>query len=136
MCDAIHIGNTQQKSKKRMDGHFSNLLRLLKNGEKSDSFAAHYEQHCNTTTTRTDLRKYMTFKVVRQLIPIDAMKTFTKPNCNLCMEERITILKTLRDKLVTILNKNSEMYGECKHKTCFHRLCVSTDDPEIMRCKG
>ena len=34
MCDAIYIGKTQQTLKKRMDGHFSNLLRLLKNGQK------------------------------------------------------------------------------------------------------
>ena len=32
MCDAIYIGNTQQTFKKIMDGHFYNLLRLLKNG--------------------------------------------------------------------------------------------------------
>ena len=32
MCDAIYIGNTQQTFKKIMDGHLSNLLRLLKNG--------------------------------------------------------------------------------------------------------
>ena len=31
MCDAIYIGNTQQTFKKRMDGHFSNVQRLLKN---------------------------------------------------------------------------------------------------------
>ena len=36
MCDAIYIGNTQQTFKKRMDGHFSDLQRLLKNGQKSD----------------------------------------------------------------------------------------------------
>ena len=47
----------------------------------------------------------MTFKVVKQLNLIGAMKTFTKPNCNLCMEERLTILKNLRDKRVTIMNK-------------------------------
>ena len=47
MCDAIYIGNTQQTFKKRMDGHFSDLLCLLKNGQKSDSFAAHFEQHFN-----------------------------------------------------------------------------------------
>ena len=110
MCDAIYVGNTQQTLKKTMDGHFSDLLRLLKNGQKSDSFAAHFEQHFNTTTSSTDLCKYMTFKVVKQLSRIDAMKKFTKPNCNLCMEERLTILKTLRDKRVTIMNKNSEMY--------------------------
>ena len=39
------------------------------------------------------------------------MKTFTKPNCNPCMEERLTILKKLRDKRVTIMNKNLEIYG-------------------------
>ena len=136
MCDAIYIGNTQQTFKKRMDGHFSNLIRLLKNGHKSDSFAAHFEQHFNTTTSRTDLRKYMPFKVVKQLSPIGEMKTFTKPNCNLCMEERLTILKKLRDKRVTIMNKNSEIYGACRHKTCFHIFCLSTDDPVLNGWKG
>ena len=129
MCDAIYIGNTQQTFKKRMDGHFSDLLSLLKNGQKSDSFSAHFEQNFNTTTPRTDLCKYMRFKVVKQLNLIGAMKTFTKPNCNLCIEERLTILKKLRDKRVRIMNKNSEIYGACRHKTTFHLFCLSTDDP-------
>ena len=77
MCDAIYIGNTQHTFKKRMDGHFSNLLRLIKNKQKPNSFAAHFDQHFNTTTSRTYLCKYMTFKVVKQLNPIGAMKTFT-----------------------------------------------------------
>ena len=34
MCDAIYIGNTQHKFKKIMDGHFSDVQRLLKNGQK------------------------------------------------------------------------------------------------------
>ena len=78
-----------------MDDHFSDLLRLLKNGHKPDSFAAHREQHFNATTSRTYLRKYMTFKVVNQLKPIGATKTFTKPNRNLCIEERLKILKSM-----------------------------------------
>ena len=131
MCDAIYIGNIQQTFKKRMDGHFSDLLRLLKNGYKSDSFTVHFEQHFNTTTSRTDLRKYMTFKVVNKLNPIGAMKTFTKPNCNPFMEEHFTILKQVRDKRVTIMNKNLEIYGACRHKTCFQRFCLSTDDPVL-----
>ena len=94
-----------------MDGHFSDILRLLKNGQKSDSFSAHFEQHFNSTTSRTYLRKYTTFKVLKQINPIGAMKTFTKPNCNLCMEEHLTIFKRLGDKRVTIINKNSEIYG-------------------------
>ena len=99
-----------------MDGHLSYILCILKNGQKPDSFAAHSEQQFNTTTSRTDLRKYMAFKVVKELNPIDAMKTFTKSNCNLCMEERLKILKKIRDKRVTVMNKNSEIYGACRHK--------------------
>ena len=71
----------------------------------------------------------MAFKVVKQINPIGEMKTFTKPNCNICMEERLTILKKLRDKRVTIMNKNSEIYGACQHKMTFHQFCLSTDDP-------
>ena len=61
MCDAIYIGNTQQTLKIRMGGHFSDLQRLLKSRQKSDSFDANSVQHFNTTTSRTDLRTYMTF---------------------------------------------------------------------------
>ena len=63
-CDAIYIGNTQKTFKKRMDGHFSELLCLLKNRQKSDSFSAHFVQHFNTTTSHTELPKFMTFKVL------------------------------------------------------------------------
>ena len=42
----------------------------------------------------------MTFKVVNQLNQIGTMQTIMKPNCNLCMQERLTILKKLRGKHV------------------------------------
>ena len=71
----------------------------------------------------------MTFKVVKQLNPIGAMKTFTKPNCNLCMEERLTILKNLQDKRITTVSNNSEIYGTCRHKTTFCIFFPITDDP-------
>ena len=129
MCDAIYIGNTQKTFKTILDGHFSNLLRLLKNGQKLDSFAVYFEQYFNTTTPRTDLRKYMMFKVVKQVNQISAMKTSTKPNCNLCMQERLTILKKICDKRVTTMNKKSDIFGACRHKTTFCRFPPSTDDP-------
>ena len=77
MWDAIYIVKKQQTLKKIMDSHFSDLLRLLKNRQTLDSFDAHIEQHFNTTTSHTDLRKYMTFKVVKKLNPIGAVKTIT-----------------------------------------------------------
>ena len=86
MCDASYIGDTQKTFKKIMDGHFSDIQRLVKNGQKSDSFAAHFVQHFDNSTARTDLRTRMTFKVLKQLNPIGVMKTFTKPNCNPCMQ--------------------------------------------------
>ena len=116
-----------------MDGHFSDLLCLLKNGQKSDSFAAHFVQHFNNTISRTEIRKCMTFKVIKQLNPIGEMKTFTKTNCYFCMQECLTILKMIRDKRVTVMNKNLEIYGACRNKTCFHRFCLSTDDPVFNR---
>ena len=119
-----------------MDGYFSNLQRLLKNGQKSDWFAAHFVQDFNNTTSRTDQRKCMMFKVIKQLNPIRAMKTFTKQNFNLCMRERLTILKKLCDKGVIVMNKNSEIYGVCWHKTTFRQFFLSTDDTVFNRWKG
>ena len=78
----------------------------------------------------------MTFKVLKQLNPIGAMKTFTKPNCNICMQERLTIMKKLRDKHVTVMNKNLEIYGACRHKTTFNQFYLSTDDSVFNGLKG
>ena len=42
MYDAICICNTQHKFNKILDGCFTDVQCLLKNGQKSDSFAAHF----------------------------------------------------------------------------------------------
>ena len=67
--------------------------------------------------------------LVNQHKPIGAMEIFLKPNFNLCMEERSTILKKIRDKHVIIMNNNLEIYGACRHKATFRRFCLSNDDP-------
>ena len=126
--EAIYIGNTQQTLKK-INGHFSDLLYLFKNGQKSDSFAAHSEKQFKTTTSRIYLHKYMTFKVVNQLNPIGSMNKFKKPNRNICTEELLMIPKNLHVKHTTVMNKNLEIYGACRHKTTSHQFLLSTDDP-------
>ena len=73
--------------------------------DKTRYISAHFEQHFNGTTPSTYIRKCMAFKVVNQINPVGAMKNFTKPNCNLCMEERLTILNNICDKYVTVMNK-------------------------------
>ena len=52
------------------------------------------------------------------------------------MQERLSILKKLRDKRVTVMNKNSEIYGACWHKTTFHDFFLSTDGPIFNGWKG
>ena len=61
----------------------------------------------------------MALNLVNQLNTIESMKQFSKPNYNLCMEERLTVLKNLRDKCVTLMNNDSEIYGDCRHKNNF-----------------
>ena len=75
----------------------------------------------------------MTFKVVKQLNPIVPMKTCTKPNYNLYMEERLKILKNICDKRVMVMKKNSKIYGPCQSKTTFCQFCLSTYDPVFLQ---
>ena len=93
---------------------------VFSNGLKSDSFNAYYGQYFKSTTSHTDLCKCMTFEVLNQLNPIRAMILFTKPNCNLFMEELLAILKNLHDKNVTLVNNSSEIYWAYRHNSTFH----------------
>ena len=53
----------------------------------------------------------MKFKLVNQLSLIGAMKTFTDPNYNICMQERFMILKKLRDNRVRVMEKKWRFMG-------------------------
>ena len=44
------------------------------------------------------------------------------------MKERLFILEKHRNNPNNLINKNSEIYGSCRHKPCFHRLTSSTDE--------
>ena len=74
----------------------------------------------------------MTLKVVNQIKPIGAIKTFTKLNCNLCMEDYLIILKKLHDKGVMVMNKNLQIYGACQHKTTFRQFFIITNNTVDM----
>ena len=101
MFEAICIGNTQQTLKK----NGRSFLRYTTSSQKrikSDSFDAHFKQHFNSTTSGTYLTKCMAFTSLNQINYIGALKTSTKPNYKLCMDECLTILKKLRYKFVTV----------------------------------
>ena len=73
MCDSIYTSNTHHTFQK-LDVHIYNFLRLLKNGQKWDSFAAHFKQNFKYTMSHTDLCKWTKFKVAKQLRPIGVIK--------------------------------------------------------------
>ena len=65
ICDAIYIGNTQQTFKNKNGWSFLLSPTYTQEQKKTDQFAAHFKQHFNTTTSRTDMSNYMTLKVVK-----------------------------------------------------------------------
>ena len=63
MCDAIYISNTHETDKKIMDGNFSDVQRIF----KMDKNQTQFKQSFKYTTPHMDLRKFMAFKVVKQI---------------------------------------------------------------------
>ena len=72
---------------------------------------------------------YMELNVVYNINHIK--KTFTKPNCSLCMEERLAILKNKCNINVTLMNKKKDIYGQCSHKSNLHQINLNTDYTSI-----
>ena len=80
LCDNIFIRKTQQTFKKIMDSHFSDVQRILINGQKPDLLAARYKQHFKSNMTCTDLHRCMTSKVFKHIKTIGAIKSSKKSN--------------------------------------------------------
>ena len=76
----------QQTPKNIIDGQFSDVQHLLKNGQKSDSFSAHYRKRHKYTTSETDTSKFIMLEVVNQLNMNDTLKTFTKLKYSPCIK--------------------------------------------------
>ena len=76
-----------------------------------------------------DLHECMAFKEEHTINLIEEMKSFMKPNPNLFTGWKLTMLKKLCDKNVTLMNKNSDIYRACRNKTSFRRFFLNTHDP-------
>ena len=58
---------------------------------------------------------------------ISCMKSFGTLRCQLCMEEKLAILRASWQQPDLLLNTASELDEGCKHRTRFHRLCRCAD---------
>ena len=69
-------------------------------------------------------RAIVTTEILWQGNAISCMKTFGKPSCRLCMQERLFIYKALRNEKQKhlVINSANELFGACRHKPNFHRF--------------
>ena len=74
----------------------------------------------------------MKIEVIWQGNPIQCTKTFKTHACQLCMKERISILRHIHKDPTSMINRRNEIYGTCRHNARFHRLdttdMASTDE--------
>jgi len=78
----VHIGNTQQKFKARMQQHFNEVQMLVKLGEKLDSMPNTLQPNLFHDTNSSPVNQCggMTCSVIWQGNPITAVKTFATKN--------------------------------------------------------
>ena len=130
ICKDCYVGCTQQTLKDRTTQHLSDVVKMVNKDFTSDSFAAHFAKHFQSTTndaTVGSVRKMVDVKILWQGDPIKCVKSFGKKSCRLCMQERIEILKRSKKDPGRLINAKNEMYGACRHKPRFHRFKSSKD---------
>ena len=66
------------KFMKILDSHLSKFQGIIKNRQNLESFDIHYKKHLKTTASCTDIRKFMTLKVVKHSKPIRYILSSTK----------------------------------------------------------
>jgi len=117
----VHIGNTQQKFKARMQQHFNEVQKLFKLSEKLDSCAKHFAtQFHDTNPSTANQCEGTTCNIIWQGNPISVVKKFASTNCAMCAKERIAILKQSKSNPQLLINSKNEIYGAHRHTPRFH----------------
>ena len=108
-CGGYYIGNTQNHVKQRMTGHFAETCDLVDDGGPSDTFAKYFVTHfdkCDSTNKKSkedqinanQARRLCKIDNLWEGNPISCMKSFSKLNCSLRMNERLQILKAQKSE--------------------------------------
>ena len=75
-----------------MEQHFQDIAQKVQHDKNSDTFAAHFATHFGQKPTPQQCRETMKFEVLAKVNPIGSLKTWGKPSCTLCMNERLEIV--------------------------------------------
>ena len=126
-CKITHkhyIGSTQQTLKARMQQHHSEVQTLIKTGEKSDTFAAHFARilHNFPNPSTKLMRNSYTIRKVWQANPVTCVPTFGTPRCHLCNHEKLALFHLWVKDPGKMINNRKEITSKCRHKPKFHRF--------------
>ena len=94
LCGSNYIGNTHQSFKKIMDCHFSYVQLIIKNGKIQNHSLPIMIKTLNVLLQLIIYVNLLHTKWLNISITLDK----NKPNYNLCMDERLMILKRIHDK--------------------------------------
>jgi hypothetical protein len=128
MTNKICIGNTQQKFKKRMAGHFQEVNKLMEKGVHCKTFRRHLAKRSHSTITRDATRDLIKYNILLQGNPISVVKTFRKSTCTLCNREQMEIIKLSSSIPDQLINSCSEIHGACRHKPRFQAQTHSEEE--------
>ena len=129
-CGKFYIGNTQQKIKTRLSQHCSSIRTLLERNVPSNTFVRHMANHLREEQHQyspSNIRERIKVEFLWQGNAISCMKSFGTLRCQLCMEEKLAILRANWEQPNLLMNSVNEIDEGCKHRCRFHRLCKSAD---------
>ena len=75
-----------------MEQHFQDIAQKVQHDKNSDDFGAHFATYFDQKPTPQQCRETMKFEVLAKVNLIGSMKTWGKPSCTLCMNERLEIV--------------------------------------------
>eukprot|EP00957_Ditylum_brightwellii_P157858 12015570-Ditylum_brightwellii.AAC.2 len=96
---------------------------------RSDTFAKHFQSHFPKDATPKQLGHNLELNILWEGNALTCVKMFQTVKYRLCTDEQLHILYRTFNKELKLINRGSENYGACRHKTKFHRF-TSTDDPD------
>ena len=144
----LYTGQTQREGKKRKGEHDTrtkglyleqnNLRRPGVEPVKLDSFNTHFIKRIPDNTPKEEVLQHVKastkFRILWQGNPISCVKTFGTRHCQLCMKERLYILRSIKKNPKKTINACNEIYGACRHNPKFHRfdtkVNASTDESD------
>ena len=110
-----------------MKQHYDDVGKFFRKGTLTDTFAKHFVRHFGSVPAANDVRRKCEMKILQRINPFGFQKRVRSHSCQLCSAERYWLIKA-RMKGDNLMNANSEIYGACRHQSCFHRFQLSTDE--------